>query len=403
MQRLRLSLLTSALALLNACSAPPPAERYAFITTLGRDTIAVERVEKSHARMVTDGVDRFPFVRIRHSEFELAKDGKIRHMLMKIRTPNGRTPAERGRTVTADFAGNEVKIRVADSAQVRDTTFRTGGVLAVPHVSMMYSVIEHEIATALREGGAEHIAAGDSVHFRQFYPDRDVGPSFTLHHGYVHPMAHDTVELRHDWLAGTAVVTVDSTGRMQTYDGSRTTYKVLVRRTADTPDVDAIATRMTAAEARDGLRQLSVRDTVHASVGLAQFTIDYGRPLARGRRLIGDVIPYDYIWRTGANAATQFTTSRNIRLGTLDVPAGKYTLWTVPRADRVELAVNQQTGQWGTDYARSRDLGRTILKTESGRANVEAFTLSLAPTDASHATLVLEWGDFRWTAPIVVK
>ncbi len=67
---------------------------------------------------------------------------------------------------------------------------------------MMYSVIELQIAAALRRGAATGLAPGDSVLFRQFYPDRDVGPSFTLHRGYVHPRAGGKVELRHDWLAG---------------------------------------------------------------------------------------------------------------------------------------------------------------------------------------------------------
>src|SRR4029079_17701397 len=97
------------------------------------------------------------------------------------------------------------------------------------------------------------------------------------------------------------------------------------------PDVDSITTRLAAAEHATGQRQLSVRDTVRATIGAAYFTVDYGRPLARGRTLLGDVIPYDRIWRTGANAATQFSTSVPITLAGLKVPAGKYTLWTVPR------------------------------------------------------------------------
>src|SRR5207237_125413 len=81
-----------------------------------------------------------------------------------------------------------------------------------------------------------------------------------------------------------------------------------------------------------GPRQLSVRDTVRARVGNAAFTVDYGRPLARGRVLLGNVIPYERVWRTGANAATQFTTSAPITIAGLAVPAGTYTLWTLPHA-----------------------------------------------------------------------
>ncbi len=399
MKRLTLVLV----AVVSACAPEAPAESYGFVALLGRDTVSVERVQKSRTRLVTDGVDRFPFVKIRHTEFDLAKDGKIRHMLMNVRTPNAKTPAERGRRITADFTDTEVKIRVADSAQVRDTSFRTGSALTVPHVSMMYSVIEHEIATGLRQARESRLAAGDSVLFRQFYPDRDVGPIFTLHRGYVHPMAHDSVELRHDWLSGTAVVTVDSAGRMQTYDGAGTTYKVLVRRTAELPDIDAIGKRFVAAEQTSGMHQLSVRDTVRATIGNAELTVDYGRPLARGRQLIGNVIPLDYVWRTGANAATQFTTTRPITLGTLDVPAGKYTLFTIPRRSGTELAVNTQTGQWGTTYDRSKDLGRTLLIVHSPMEKVEKFTIEIKPINATRGRLDLKWADFWWYTEIKLK
>src|ERR1700732_586997 len=92
-----------------ACSSTTPPERYGFVATLGNDTVSVERIERSSTRLVTDGVDRWPFVRGRHTEFDLAADGTIRHMVMDVRTPNGRSPRERGRQVTADFSKDAVK------------------------------------------------------------------------------------------------------------------------------------------------------------------------------------------------------------------------------------------------------------------------------------------------------
>ncbi len=134
-----------------ACSNATPPERYGFVTTLGNDTVSVERVERTPSRLVTDGVDRWPFVRRRHTEFDLNPDGTIRHMVMDVGTPDGRTPAERGRRVTADFSRDRVTISVQDSGGVRDTAFATGGAITVPHVSMMYSVIE--LISRPRSGG----------------------------------------------------------------------------------------------------------------------------------------------------------------------------------------------------------------------------------------------------------
>jgi hypothetical protein len=296
-----------------------------------------------------------------------------------------------------------VTISVRDSGGVRDTSFATGGAITVPHVSMMYSVIELEIAAALRQAAGNGLAPGDSVLFRQFYPDRDVGPSFTLHRGYVHLRPGGKVELRHDWLAGTGDVTVDSSGRMLTYSGQRSTYKVAVTRTTTPPDIDAVGDRLAAAERGTGQQQLSVRDTTRMTIGNATFSVDYGRPLARGRTLLGNVISYDRVWRTGANAATQFTSSAPITLAGLPVPAGTYTLWTVPHRRGVELIVNRQTGQWGTEYNRAQDLGKVPMKAESVDASVDKFTISIEQSDTRHGTLVMSWGTFRWTAPVVIR
>lgn len=387
---------------LMACAAPRPPERYGFVAVLGRDTVSVERVERSRNRLVTDGVDRFPFVRRRHSEFDLDADGTISHMVMDVRTPSGRTPADRGRRIIADMTRDMVRISIRDSAGARDTSFRTGGAITVPHVSMMYSVIELEIAAALTRAAALGTAVGERVEFRQFYPDRDVGPSFALHRGWVYPRGNGAVELRHDWLSGSGDVTVDSAGRMLTYSGKRSTYQVAVTRTELLPDVASISNQFAAAEQRAGPGQLSVRDTTRATIGAATLAVDYSRPLARGRRLVGDVIPFDFVWRTGANAATQFTTSAPITLAGLSVPAGTYTVWTVPRASRVDLVINTQTGQWGTEYDKRRDLGRTTLRTDTVADTVEKFTIGITPIDSRRGTLSLSWGTFRWTAPIVV-
>jgi hypothetical protein len=146
-----------------------------------------------------------------------------------------------------------------------------------------------------------------------------------------------------------------------------------------------------------------VRDTARATIGAATFSVDYGRPLARGRTLLGTVISYDRVWRTGANAATQLTISAPITLGRVSVPAGTYTLWTVPRVGGADLIVNRQTGQWGTEYGRVHDLGRVPMKADSVDIPVEQFTIAIEPTDARHGTLVMAWGTFRWTAPFVVQ
>ena len=142
---------------------------------------------------------------------------------------------------------------------------------------------------------------------------------------------------------------------------------------------------------------------MRAQIGNASFAIDYGRPLMRGRKLLGEVLPYDHVWRTGANAATQFITSAPIKLAGMLVPAGKYTLWTVPHPGGVDLIVNRQTGQWGTEYDSSHDLWTAGMITETLNIPVEEFSISIIKKDTLKGVLVMEWGYFRWTAAIEVQ
>jgi hypothetical protein len=191
---------------------------------------------------------------------------------------------------------------------------------------------------------------------------------------------------------------------MLSYSGARTTYDVEVKRLVTLPDVNGIADRFEAMETRAGnVKSLSVRDSTSAQIGKSIFTVDYGRPLLRGRTLLGNLIPYDRVWRTGANEATQFTTSTPIKLAGIQVPAGSYTLFTAPHANGVDLIVNKRTGEWGTEYTRSLNLGIGRMINEVDTATVEEFTISILPSDNRHGTLVLEWGSFRWIAPIEVE
>ncbi|MGZ8376119.1 MAG: DUF2911 domain-containing protein [Gemmatirosa sp.] len=394
MQRLVLAAL-ALLACAPAASSDAPAERYGFIARLGHDTVSVESVTRRGNTVTSDAVDRFPRVRRRHTEIELRPDGGVRRLVMDIHTPS--EPAEqRERRVVVDVTADSVHVAKQDGGGTITRAFATGGGTAMAHVPQMYSLYELYFAAARQR------AVQDTVQMRQFYIDREFD-RFPLHHGIVRLLAGGRAEITHDWLAGTGEATLDSAHRLLRYSGARTTYGVEVRRLATPPDVRAVAERFADGEAKVGLRQLSVRDTVRASIGGATLAIDYGRPLARGRVLLGDVIPYDRVWRTGANAATQLTTSAPITLAGMPVPAGTYTLWTIPHARGAELVVNRQTGQWGTGYGPAHDLGRAPMTTDSLATPVEQFTIAIEAGDGRRGTLAMAWGPFRWTAPIEVR
>jgi hypothetical protein len=392
---------TGAGLLLLACGCAGPTEHYGFIARLGSDTLSVESVTRRGNTETSDEVDRFPRVRERQTAIELGPDGGIRHLVMRIYTPS-EPENQRHLRVVADVTKDSVHVSKTDGTGTLQRAFATDGGTAMAHVPQMYSLYELYFAAALKRAEASKRAAGDTVHMRQFYIDREFD-RFPLHSGVVRPLPGGKAEITHDWLAGVGEATFDSSDNMLTYSGARTTYKVDVSRLATPPDVRAIAAQFEATEAKSGVTQLSVRDTVRASIGDATFTVDYGRPLVRGRVLLGNILPYDRVWRTGANAATQFTTSAPINLAGMRLPAGTYTLWTVPRTDGAELIVNRQTGQWGTEYDASQDLGTAPMKTETLTAPVEKFTISIPASGGARGALVMEWGPFRWTAPSEVR
>jgi hypothetical protein len=390
--------ITIVLLALVACQSSQPAEHYGFIARLGNDTVSVERVTRRGNEIVSDEVDRFPRVRRRHTTIRMAADGTIKHLEMDIVTPS-EPSNERERHVVADVSADSVHITKHDSTGTKRIAFATGGALTMPHRPQMYGLSDLYFGAALRRA----TAPGDSVEMRQYYIDREFD-HFPLHHGVVRLVAANRAELHHDWLAGYGDATFDSLHRMLTYSGARSTYKVDVQRLATAPDIETIGERFAALEtSTGGAKQLSVRDTARATIGAATLAVDYGRPLERGRVLLGNIMTFNQVWRTGANAATQFTTSAPITLAGIRMAAGTYTLWTVPRQDgRAELIVNKQFGQWGTEYDEKLDVGMKRLLVDTTNSPVEKFTISIVPEGARKGALVIEWGSFRWRAPIVV-
>jgi hypothetical protein len=120
-------------------------------------------------------------------------------------------------------------------------------------------------------------------------------------------------------------------------------------------------------------------------------TLDYSRPSMRSRKIFGGLVPYDQVWRTGANAATSLKTDVDLNIGGTKVPAGSYTIYTLPEMSSWQLIINKQTGQWGTDYSQNQDLARIPMKVMQRSAGLELFTISFDKTGSDSAVLKLEW------------
>lgn len=150
----------------------------------------------------------------------------------------------------------------------------------------------------------------------------------------------------------------------------------------------AVALGATVAQAQR--QRKSPHETIELDLDGKKVSIIYGRPYAKGRKVFGELVPFDKVWRTGADEATTLKTDADLMFGKTLVPKGEYTLWTVPSAAGMKLVINKQTGQWGTVYDEKQDLARVDMKVAKLSAAVEQFTITLAK-EKKGGLLKLEW------------
>ena len=153
-------------------------------------------------------------------------------------------------------------------------------------------------------------------------------------------------------------------------------------------------------------KRKSPLDSVSFTVGGKTAKVCYGRPSLRGRQMLGgEAVPFGKIWRTGANQPTMIHTTGPVTLAGLKLPAGTYSLYTVPGKAEWEIVVNRSITQWGeesnyTEDVKKQELGRAKVKPESLSAPVEQFTIRTEPGSGDAKALLLEWEKTRVRIPV---
>jgi hypothetical protein len=151
---------------------------------------------------------------------------------------------------------------------------------------------------------------------------------------------------------------------------------------------------------QDKSKRPSPPGTAEVTLKNKKITIDYSRPSLKGRKVGQELAPYGKVWRTGANEATALNTEIDLNIGGAKVPAGKYTLYTLPSEGTWKLIINKQTGQWGTQYDESQDLARVDMKKTALPQSVEQFTISFDKKNENTANLNLDWENTRVSVEI---
>ena len=380
------ALAVASLAVIAFAGSAVAADTGNFVVKLGQDTVSVEHYERSDAKLEIHQMGRAPRVLQRVYTFDFAH-GLVTHASLVVTAPGGASPLQ-----TLDCVAG------ADSVRSKIVAGPATQSLSVPAAPGML-ILAGQSPWAAYESQCMKLVAGkrDSVTAPLYFLGTNV-----VYHLAVRKLGRDSAVIWNDH-QDVYHAALDKTGHIVGVTPISGTQKMSVQRVAAL-DVNAIAAAYAAREQAAGaMGLLSPRDTVRANVAGATLLVDYGRPGKRGRAIYGNIVPYDQVWRTGANAATQFRTDKALDFGNgVVVPAGFYTLWTLPSAAGWKLIVNSQTGQWGTDHNPDKDLYTIPMKVSALPDVVERFTITIVPAPEG-GVFNLDWDTTRASAAFSVK
>ena len=353
-----------------------------FVVRLGTDTLAIEQYTRTQDRLQGEQVLRSPRTVHRLYSATFGSGGAIARFELVTHNVSG-APGPAETKAVAEFTGDSAVVTVPR----RDSTITLrvkAGPGAVPFIGQGFGLIEEVARRARASGSARYtttmLSLGDTEPLEVTVTPR--GPdSLTLVLGAIGPLR----------------ARVDAQGTLLGLSGIGGTMQVTVERTQGL-DFAAVGKGF----APRSLGVLSPPDSVKANVAGATLAVRYSRPSTRGRAIFGNVVPWNQVWRTGANQATIFETSADLVIAGTPVPAGKYSLWTLPSPAGWKLIVNKNTGQWGTDYKAQYDLARLDMTVEQLRQPVEQFTIAIQPRGTG-GVLQLEWERTRGWVPLSRK
>jgi hypothetical protein len=378
-----------AVLLLGSAVAPAAADESAgFIVTLGQDTVGAERYTRTNDRIEIYQVGRSPRVLRRHYVFDL-KNGAMTHVALVVTPPGSDAPTQ---SLDAKMDGDSLRgeIKTGSNPPVKSAVAMGMGTLMVGSASPW--ACYESLMPALQK------TKGDTLGGRMYF----IGAGNTGRY-LLTKVGKDSVRIANTH-QDVYVARIDKKGRILGTRPVSGTQKFAITR-VDKIDLDALVASYAAREqAGTGVGMLSPRDTVKVeNAGGASLMIDYSRPAKRGRTVIGGIlVPYGEVWRTGANAATQFRTDKPLDFGGTVVPAGFYTLWSLVTPTGWKLIVNSETGQWGTAHKPEKDLYTLDMKVSTLPQVVERFTISVEPS-ATGGVLNLDWDTTRASIAFAVK
>ncbi len=372
-----------------ACGrASDNANNAAFVTKLGNDTLAVEIFEKTENGMNAKVILRSPETRFTSYTLTFDDWGSIETMTSTRHSLEEGFGSQGEVVQSIVTAGDSLQVEMIWRGEMR--TFMVGkeqGVL--PFIDMVHWPFELAFQNA-KEAGADTV-------------NQPLLSGSRISNFIIAEISLDSMTLRHP-SRGVMGTQVSESGNLEFLDAGLTTRKLKVyREPASSVDIDALGDLFARKDlAGNPFGELSSAEEDTYYIGDTEFVVSYGSPKKRGRDLFGAIVPWGERWRTGANRATHFYTSEDLTFGNLDVPAGEYTLFSIPQPDGGTLIINKQTGQNGRTYDEARDLGRVPITISSKDDITEAFTITVEETDAG-GSINLIWGQTVFSVPFEIN
>ncbi len=359
-----------------------PADHGAFVTKLGNDTLAVETFELTEDGMNAKVVLRSPRTVLSSYQLTLDESGGIQKMITNRHDPDEGFKSEGALYQLIEREGDSLKIQIETSSGLRTfmAPYEEG---TLPFIDMVHWPYELALKQAYRSGR-------DTV-MQPLLSGRRIS-DFVIAR-----LDTDSMTIRHPF-RGVMGVDVSGSGHLMMLDAGLTTRKLKVYRHRDA-DIDAIGKRFAAGPE---FGELSGAAEMEYNVHGETFYLTYGTPRKRGRTIFGGIVPWGERWRTGANRATHFTTSADLRFGDLEVPAGEYTLFTIPEEDGGILIINTQTGQNGNSYNQEMDLGRVPMTISTQDEVREVFTITVEE-EGEGGVLKLIWDQTVFSVPFLIE
>lgn len=364
-----------------ACAAEPDGpEQVAYLTLMGNDTLAAEWLEFGDNYVEAQALIRGSRTTWNEYRLEFDDAGAITgwHTSTFDGTP-GATEATRSETLRMTEAGAELVVTQNGEERVSEFSAEAG---EVPFIDMLHWPFELAFRRQADAGNLGQAVATFSGRGMTFEVEHNADGSYAV----IHPSrGPSTVELD----AEGRITSLNGTGSTRAYLLSRTTWDALDRESYRSMFGDR------------PLGELSGRGEIDETVAGVRFTGDYGTPQRRGREIFGSLLAYGERWRTGANRATHLSFDRDIVIDGEPVPAGEYTLYTIPEADGGILIINTQTGQTGTSYDEARDQIRAQMQRGTLDSTVEVFEIEVVPTDGG-GRIELRWQNTVYFVPFTV-